>query len=67
MLYSATGTLIPTPPFDFDKSLDFLGFFAPLEGEQALSARALTKVVLLEGQMVVFQVAASGAESRETP
>jgi DNA-3-methyladenine glycosylase II len=60
-LYATTGTLTPTPPFDFEKSLDFLGFFAPMEGEQALAGRALSKAVLLEGQIVVFQVAASGS------
>jgi DNA-3-methyladenine glycosylase II len=58
-LYSAHGTLAPTPPFDFDKSLDFLGFFAPMEGEQVLSDRALAKAVLIDGQIVVFEVATS--------
>jgi hypothetical protein len=28
------GTLIPKPPFDFDKSLKFLGHFRPAMGEQ---------------------------------
>src|SRR5215212_444189 len=56
-----TGTLLPTPPFDFDKSLDFLGFFAPMEGEQVLAARALAKAVLLDGQIVVFEIAVSGS------
>jgi DNA-3-methyladenine glycosylase II len=52
------------PPFDFDKSLDFLGFFAPMEGEQSLDARVLAKAVLIGGQIVVFQVAPAGdAES----
>ena len=54
-LYSAQGTLTPTPPFDFEKSLDFLGFFAPMEGEQTLAARALAKAVLIHGQIVVFE------------
>src|SRR5689334_6513090 len=63
--YSATGTLTPNPPFDFDKSLGFLGSFAPSEGEHALSARNLAKAVLINGQMVVFQIGASGsAEAR---
>jgi DNA-3-methyladenine glycosylase II len=59
--YSATGSLIPAAPFDFDKSLDFLGSFAPMEGEQALSARNLAKAVLINGQMIVFQIAAAGS------
>jgi DNA-3-methyladenine glycosylase II len=54
------GTLAPTPPFDFDKSLDFLGFFAPMEGEQMLAARALAKAVFIAGQMIVFEIAVSG-------
>jgi len=56
-----TGTLNPTRPFDFDKSLDFLGFFAPMEGEQTLAARALAKAVLLHGQIVVFEIAVAGS------
>jgi len=60
-LYSAQGTLTPIPPFDFEKSLDFLGFFAPMEGEQVLAARALAKAVLIDGQTIVFEVAASGS------
>ena len=59
--YSTQGALAPIPPFDFDKSLDFLGFFAPMEGEQVLAARALAKAVLIHGQIVVFEAAASGS------
>ena len=60
-LYTATGSLVPTPPFDFDKSLDFLGFFAPMEGEQTLAARTLAKAVLIHGQIIVFEIAVSGS------
>jgi hypothetical protein len=35
--FSTQATLAPTSPFDFAKSLDFLGFFAPMEGEQVLT------------------------------
>src|SRR4051794_14493037 len=59
--HTVTGSLAPFPPFDFDKSLDFLGFFAPMEGEQTLAARALAKAVLLHGQIVVFEIAVSGS------
>jgi DNA-3-methyladenine glycosylase II len=59
-LYSTQGTLAPAAPFDFEKSLDFLGFFAPMEGEQTLAARSLAKAVLIHEQIVVFQLAASG-------
>ncbi|MEP7188646.1 MAG: DNA-3-methyladenine glycosylase 2 family protein [Roseiflexaceae bacterium] len=60
-LHTTTGSLAPAPPFDFDKSLDFLGFFAPMEGEQTLTARALAKAVLLDEQIVVFEIAVSGS------
>lgn len=60
-MHIAHGALTPTPPFDFEKSLDFLGLFAPMEGEQTLAARALAKAVLVGGQIVVFEAAAAGS------
>ncbi|MDQ2997888.1 MAG: DNA-3-methyladenine glycosylase 2 family protein [Chloroflexota bacterium] len=60
-LHTTTGSLAPAPPFDFDKSLDFLGFFAPMQGEQTLAERALAKAVLLHEQIVVFEIAVSGS------
>src|SRR5690349_11625917 len=59
-LYTETGTLTPSAPFDFDQSLDFLGEFSPTRGEQALTARTLTKAVSIGGQPVVFRVTDSG-------
>src|SRR5437868_2766486 len=53
-------TLHPTPPFDFDKTLDFLEGFSPTRGEQSLAARVLTKAILVAGQVIVFQVRSSG-------
>ncbi len=35
-MYAETGTLNPTPPFDFDKSLNFLGVFMPTKQEQTI-------------------------------
>ena len=60
MLYSTTGQLTPTPPFDFDHSLDFLGSFGPTAGEQALAAHALTKATRVNGQTVVFRLISTG-------
>ena len=60
MLYSTTGQLTPTPPFDLDRSLDFLGSFGPTAGEQSLAARALTKAARVNGQTVVFQLISTG-------
>jgi DNA-3-methyladenine glycosylase II len=53
-------TLHPTPPFDFNKSLDFLEGFSPTRDEQSLAARVLTKAIMVAGQVVVFQVKSTG-------
>jgi DNA-3-methyladenine glycosylase II len=58
--YTATGHLTPTPPFDFAKSLQFLGTFRPIAGEQSLVGDALAKAVLIDGQTIVFRVTSSG-------
>src|SRR5438105_5828787 len=57
---SNTLTLHPTPPFDFNKTLDFLEGFSPTRGEQSLTARVLTKAIWVAGQVVVFRVQSSG-------
>src|SRR3954454_410016 len=54
------GTIEATPPFDFARSLAFLGHFPPTRDEQALSPGALTKAVIVEGRPVVFRVEANG-------
>jgi len=61
MLYSATGRLTPTPPFDFAKSLAFLGVFGPLAGEQAVVAQGLTRAFLVERLPIVVRVVAAGS------
>jgi DNA-3-methyladenine glycosylase II len=64
-LHTTTGHLTPTPPFDFAKSLEFLGGFRPTAGEQSLAERALAKAVLIDEQTIVFRVTSSG--DIETP
>jgi len=59
-MYTETGTLKPTPPFDFDQSLNFLGTFMPTRQEQTISLRILTKAISIDGQPVVFQVNSTG-------
>jgi DNA-3-methyladenine glycosylase II len=59
-LYTETGTLTPTPPFDFDKSLQFLGIFAPTMNEQTVSTHTLTKAISIDDQTVVFQLTSIG-------
>lgn len=60
-LFIVTGSLTPTPPFDLDKSLDFLGDFASTEGEQRLMDRALRKAVTIDERAVVFEVVDAGS------
>jgi DNA-3-methyladenine glycosylase II len=59
-MYQVAGTIIPTPPFDFDKSLNFLGVFMPTKHEQGISSRTLTKAISIDGQTVVFQLTSIG-------
>ena len=60
-MYTQTGYITSTAPFDFAKSLDFLGFFAPTEGEQEVVAgQTLTKAVYVAGQLVAFRLTALG-------
>jgi DNA-3-methyladenine glycosylase II len=59
-MYQEAGTIIPTPPFDLDKSLNFLGVFMPTKHEQSISSRTLTKAISIDGQIVVFQVTSIG-------
>src|SRR5947207_7754582 len=60
-LQTETGYLTPVPPFDFARSLEFLGFFAPMQGEQTIASQALTKAVYVEGQLIAFQLTSIGA------
>ncbi len=59
-LYTETDHLIPVSPFDFNKSLNFLGLFAPMQGEQTITASALTKAVYVDVQIITFQVTSVG-------
>ena len=53
-MYTNTGYITPTAPYDFAKSLNFLGFFSPTQGEQAITEQALTKAVYVDGQLLAF-------------
>jgi len=59
-LYTETGNITPTPPFDFAKSLNFLGSFPATQGEQIVTSQALTKAVYSQGQIVAFQLTSTG-------
>lgn len=60
-MYTFTGTLAPTPPFDFAKTLKFLGQFSPTRDEQRLDVGRLTKAVSIDGQAVVFELSSTGS------
>jgi len=59
-MYTEFGTLIPTSPFDFDKSLNFLGVFMPTKQEQTISSHTLTKAISIDEQTIVFQLTSTG-------
>lgn len=59
-LFRETGRLMPQGPFDFRKSLDFLGDFTPTRYEQIVKPGSLAKAICLEGQVVGFELKNSG-------
>jgi len=59
-MYTESGTLIPAPPFNFDKSLNFLGVFMPTKQEQTISSHTLSKAISIDGQTIVFQLISIG-------
>ncbi len=61
MSQSVTGSLSAVPPFDFTRSLAFLGEFPPANHQQIIREGSLTKAVMIDGQSVVFRVTASAA------
>ena len=63
-LHSVTGALRPRPPFDFTKSLEFLGMFAPAQAEQTLTDRSLTKATRVGNATTVFRVESTGTVKR---
>lgn len=59
-MYTETGYITPTAPYDFTKSLNFLGFFSPMQSEQTIGERELTKAVYVDGQLLAFQLTSTG-------
>jgi DNA-3-methyladenine glycosylase II len=50
------GFLTPKSPFDFSKSLDFLGAFTPMRDDHKIQELSLTRAVCIGGQTIVFTV-----------
>ena len=59
-MYSEEGSLRPIAPFDFAKSLDFLGMFPPMQEDQAVSEVSLTKAIRVGGRTIAFQLKSTG-------
>ena len=59
-LHTQQGQLTPVAPFDFDKALEFLGYFKPISGEQVVTQRELVKALHQNGQTVVFRLVSTG-------
>ncbi len=59
--------LAATPPFDFQRSLDFLGEFPPMQGEHALTDRTLTRAIMVQGQPLGFVVSDDGTVDQPQP
>lgn len=67
IVWTYAGELEPFAPFDFGKSLGFLGAFPPTRGEQQITARSLTKAVMTTGRPVVFTVQQTESGNVERP
>ena len=59
-MHTETGYITPTAPFDFAKTLNFLGFFPATQGEQIVTEQALTKAVYVSGKLIGFRVSSTG-------
>ncbi len=56
--------LFPTPPFDFARSLNFVGNFTPLQGEQGVLGQTLTRAVRVSGATVALTLRPGGTPER---
>lgn len=59
-LHSEDGFVTPKSPFDFSKSLDFLGVFPPMRDDLKIGELSLTRAVCIGGQTIVFNVRSTG-------
>lgn len=59
MSHTITGSLSAVQPFDFARSLAFLGEFPPANRQQVIGDGSLTKAVMIDGQAIVFRVTGS--------
>ena len=57
---SEEGFLSPKSPFDFSKSLDFLGEFPPMREDHVIDGQSLTRALSFGGQAVVVKIRSTG-------
>lgn len=60
-LRTTEGRMNPRPPFDFDKSREFLAGFAPTQKDRRSEAEAFTRALSIDGQVVAFQLTSTGS------
>ncbi len=63
ILHSLQGKLFPKTPFDFSKSLNFVGMFTPSEGERTFSGLSFTRAIYLGNQTLAFKLKDEGTVS----
>jgi DNA-3-methyladenine glycosylase II len=63
-MHTSEHTLAAVPPFDFAKSLAFVGEFPATQGEQNLDTLTMTKAVRVHGQTVVFVLRSTGTDAK---
>jgi DNA-3-methyladenine glycosylase II len=63
-LWTTTGTLRPTAPFDFAQSLRFIGEFMPTRDEQRLERQSLCKAVRVGSRTLAFKLTEEGTIDR---
>lgn len=59
-LHTEIGFLPATAPFDFEKSLTFIGDFLPTHGEQTMVDGVFTKAMLMNDYIVAFRLTNRG-------
>jgi len=59
-LYTLTGKLCPTAPFEFSHALNFLGKFRPMMGQQTIEDESLTKAFYVGDKIALFNVKSVG-------
>ncbi len=63
-LHTRTGRVTPSAPFDFDKSLDYLRWFPPLDVEQTVTEESCVRAFRLEGHTILCRISSQGSVNR---